>query len=74
MLGELIPIDRRSRRTRRQRVWCGIREEIEATTGRNCSIGALYTTIDRLEAKGPAKDVDGAATPSGVAAPSAWFV
>jgi len=28
-----------------------IREEIEATTGRNCSIGALYTTIDRLEAK-----------------------
>ena len=29
-----------------------IREEIEATTGRKCSIGALYTTIDRLETKG----------------------
>ena len=25
-----------------------IREEIEVTTGRRCSIGALYTTIDRL--------------------------
>jgi PadR family transcriptional regulator, regulatory protein PadR len=29
-----------------------IRGEIEVTTGRRCSIGALYTTIDRLEAKG----------------------
>ncbi|HMH12668.1 MAG TPA: helix-turn-helix transcriptional regulator [Edaphobacter sp.] len=29
-----------------------IREEIEATTGRTCSIGALYTTIERLETKG----------------------
>ncbi len=29
-----------------------IRETVEAATGRNCSIGALYTTIDRLEAKG----------------------
>ena len=29
-----------------------IREEIETTTGRKCSIGALYTTIDRLEKKG----------------------
>jgi PadR family transcriptional regulator, regulatory protein PadR len=29
-----------------------IREEIEATTGRRCSIGALYTTVDRLEEKG----------------------
>ena len=29
-----------------------IRAEIEATTGRTCSLGALYTTIDRLEAKG----------------------
>ena len=29
-----------------------IREEIEQTTGRKCSIGALYTTIDRLESKG----------------------
>ncbi len=29
-----------------------IRAQIEATTGRSCSIGALYTTIERLEAKG----------------------
>jgi len=29
-----------------------IREEIEATAGRKCSVGALYTTIDRLESKG----------------------
>ena len=29
-----------------------IREEIETTAGQKCSIGALYTTIDRLEAKG----------------------
>jgi PadR family transcriptional regulator PadR len=29
-----------------------IREEIETATGRKCSIGALYTTIDRLETKG----------------------
>src|SRR5439155_20021798 len=29
-----------------------IREEIETTTGRKCSIGALYTTVDRLETKG----------------------
>ncbi len=29
-----------------------IRQEIEAATGRPCSIGALYTTVDRLEAKG----------------------
>jgi PadR family transcriptional regulator PadR len=29
-----------------------IREEIEQTAKRSCSIGALYTTIDRLESKG----------------------
>jgi PadR family transcriptional regulator PadR len=29
-----------------------IRAEIEAATARRCSIGALYTTIDRLESKG----------------------
>ncbi|HTS30300.1 MAG TPA: helix-turn-helix transcriptional regulator [Bryobacteraceae bacterium] len=29
-----------------------IRQEIETATGRRCSIGALYTTLDRLEAKG----------------------
>ena len=29
-----------------------IRDEIASTTRRNCSLGALYTTIDRLEEKG----------------------
>ena len=29
-----------------------IRREIEEATGRACSLGALYTTIDRLEDKG----------------------
>lgn len=29
-----------------------IRREIEARTGRNISIGAVYTTLERLEAKG----------------------
>src|SRR4051812_32001875 len=29
-----------------------IRQEIERASGRPCSVGALYTTLDRLEAKG----------------------
>jgi PadR family transcriptional regulator, regulatory protein PadR len=29
-----------------------MREAIEQATGRSCSIGALYTTLDRLEGKG----------------------
>jgi DNA-binding PadR family transcriptional regulator len=40
-----------------------IREAIEATTGRKCSMGALYTTVDRLEAKGLLKTWMGEATP-----------
>jgi len=40
-----------------------IRHEIEATTERCCSIGALYTTLDRLEAKGLLKTWMGEATP-----------
>jgi DNA-binding PadR family transcriptional regulator len=40
-----------------------IREEIAATTGRKCSLGALYTTIDRLEKKGMLKTWMGDATP-----------
>jgi DNA-binding PadR family transcriptional regulator len=40
-----------------------IRVEIEATTGRRCSIGALFTTIDRLETKGLLKTWMGDATP-----------
>jgi PadR family transcriptional regulator PadR len=40
-----------------------IREEIQKNTGRRCSIGALYTTIDRLEQKGLLKTWMGDATP-----------
>jgi PadR family transcriptional regulator, regulatory protein PadR len=40
-----------------------IRLEIEATTERRCSIGALYTTIDRLETKGLLKTWMGESTP-----------
>ena len=40
-----------------------IREEIDRTTGRKCSIGALYTTIDRLETKGLLETWMGDATP-----------
>jgi len=40
-----------------------IRQEIESTTGRNCSLGALYTTLDRLESKGLIKTWMGDPTP-----------
>lgn len=40
-----------------------IREEIAATTGRRCSIGALYTTMDRLQDKGMLTTWMGEATP-----------
>ena len=40
-----------------------IRQEIEEATGRRCSLGALYTTLDRLEAKGFLKTWMGDPTP-----------
>lgn len=40
-----------------------IREEIQIATGRLCSIGALYTTLDRLEGKGFIKTWMGDPTP-----------
>ena len=40
-----------------------IREELALTTGRRCSLGALYTTIDRLETKGLLQTWMGDATP-----------
>jgi PadR family transcriptional regulator, regulatory protein PadR len=40
-----------------------IRQEIEQATKSNCSLGALYTTIDRLETKGLLKTWMGGATP-----------
>jgi PadR family transcriptional regulator len=40
-----------------------IRQEIEVATGTGCSIGALYTTLDRLEHKGLIKTWMGDPTP-----------
>ena len=40
-----------------------IRQEIERATGRQCSLGALYTTLDRLELKGLIKTWMGDPTP-----------
>jgi PadR family transcriptional regulator PadR len=40
-----------------------IRDEMEAAIQRKCSMGALYTTIDRLEEKGLLKTWVGEATP-----------
>lgn len=40
-----------------------IREQIQRATGRKCSIGALYTTIERLESKGLLRTWMGEATP-----------
>jgi PadR family transcriptional regulator, regulatory protein PadR len=40
-----------------------IRKDIEDSTGRRCSLGALYTTLDRLETKGLIKTWMGDATP-----------
>jgi DNA-binding PadR family transcriptional regulator len=40
-----------------------IRLDIESATGRRCSVGALYTTLDRLEGKGLIKTWMGDPTP-----------
>src|SRR5438309_8570856 len=40
-----------------------IRTAIEQAAGRRCSVGALYTTLDRLEAKGLVETWMGDATP-----------
>ena len=40
-----------------------IRQAIEEATGHRCSIGALYTTLDRLETKGLVKTWMGDPTP-----------
>ena len=40
-----------------------IREEVAGATGDRCSLGALYTTLDRLEAKGLIKTWMGDPTP-----------
>jgi PadR family transcriptional regulator PadR len=40
-----------------------VRREIEARTGRNISIGAVYATLERLEAKGYVSSFTGEPTP-----------
>src|SRR5690242_11969386 len=40
-----------------------IRQEIETATRRHCSIGALYTTLDRLQQKGMVQTWMGDPTP-----------
>ena len=40
-----------------------VRREIEARTGRNVSIGAIYATLDRLETKGYVSSFTGDPTP-----------
>ena len=40
-----------------------IRQQIESATGDACSLGALYTTLDRLETKGLVKTSMGDPTP-----------
>ena len=40
-----------------------VRQEIEARTGREVSIGAIYATLDRLEAKGYVRSQLGEPTP-----------
>jgi PadR family transcriptional regulator PadR len=40
-----------------------VRQEIESRTGREVSIGAIYATLDRLEAKGYVKSQFGEPTP-----------
>lgn len=39
-------------RLREQAYGVAIRLDVENATGRACSLGALYTTLDRMEAKG----------------------
>jgi PadR family transcriptional regulator PadR len=40
-----------------------IRRQIETVTGRHCSIGALYITLDRMESKGLVETWMGDPTP-----------
>lgn len=40
-----------------------IRDEIEDRTGRSCSVGAVYTTLRRLQQKGFVRSWEGEPTP-----------
>jgi DNA-binding PadR family transcriptional regulator len=50
-------------RLREEAYGVAIRQEVEGATKHRCSIGALYTTLDRLEAKGFIKTWMGDPTP-----------
>ena len=50
-------------RLREDAYGASIRQEIEEATRRGCSVGALYTTLDRLETKGLIKTWMGDPTP-----------
>ena len=50
-------------RLREEAYGVAIRQEVEEATKHRCSIGALYTTLDRLEAKGFIKTRMGDPTP-----------
>jgi PadR family transcriptional regulator, regulatory protein PadR len=50
-------------RLREDAYGAAIRQEIEEATRKRCSIGALYTTLDRLETKGLVKTWMGDPTP-----------
>lgn len=50
-----------------------IRKELAVATGRRCSLGALYTTIDRLEKKACFKREWATPRPNGEDARSVWF-
>lgn len=50
-------------RLRQEAYGVTVRQEIEARTGREVSIGAVYATLDRLEAKGYVKSHLGEPTP-----------
>jgi DNA-binding PadR family transcriptional regulator len=50
-----------------------IREEIEARTGRDVARGALYTTLDRLDAKGLVTSETGDATTERGGRPRRYF-
>lgn len=41
----------------------GVQQEIKQQTGRECSIGAIYTTLDRMERKGFVSSWTGEPTP-----------
>ena len=65
MLGEFEYLLITAAATLRENAYgAAIREEIEAATGRKCSLGALYTTIERLERKGLLETRMGDATPT----------